>query len=262
MALRAPTAGIYRLQRYIWLPLQQQAVITGGCIVAILVLGALGFAGFPAFKSYADIAATSPHRLATFLAVLFVCNYVFLLRQSRPSYLSLRRAALPTLSCELALLLLACAATLLLTPTASQPQTAGDALRTVFVAEGGLSAVLLLSGFFKNDNELILGFAGPVGEISRSLAAAERGMLANDREEGRQARTMLLFHLNQLADWLDKNGPLVPVLPPETMAGISAACQDLQRILPGLQPDAFVGGRLNAETDVILRLKLIAEHAS
>ena len=58
MPYRSASGRLLRVQRHVWVPLQiQQAAISLLCAIGVLVLGALVFAGFPAFKAYTEIKA-------------------------------------------------------------------------------------------------------------------------------------------------------------------------------------------------------------
>jgi hypothetical protein len=244
---------ISRIQRIAWVPLQRQHLLASLLsAVAMLVLGLSGFAGFPAFKSYGDIRADAGH-LAAFDIALFVANYIFLLRQALPSYLRARRAIMPTLLSLLILSAVAIGLTNWLAPdlaagatVAPQAQPQGmvgirrsetptmQALRLLLVAQGGLAAVILSAGLWKNDDEAVAALARSLRQVHQLYYRLIDGITNID--ELRQMRKALAFQLATLIDWLEKNRHFVDLGRPQEVADLLAACEAASQTLAGVDP--------------------------
>jgi hypothetical protein len=253
------TARFYRVQRWIWVPLQeQQALISLLCGIGVLILGSLGFAGFPALKAYADIQAND-HTIIVFTTLLLGCNFLLLLRQSRQSYLSLAKALIPTTTCLGALSLISFVVTTIMAPHPSATDAVVPQMRALFVAQGGLAAVLAMAALFKNDNELVLELARPVQEVRRIRDGFLLGTLATDRETARRVRTALVYNLDKLLEWIKKNGPIAQMVSPEKLSQAKAAARDLVFEIPSLSLDRFQGPNMQIERGYMQRLDLISE---
>jgi hypothetical protein len=241
--------SIFRIQQYIWIPLQRQHLVASLCSAgATIVFGLFGFGGFPAFKTYAEITANN-HQLRVFDLLLFAASYLFLWRQAFPSYLRLRRSFAPVLVSLVVLSIIAVALTASFTPapktslpsaaTAVSPPKAAPSptaaspqkwnwLRLLLIAQGGLAVVILTSGLWKNDDETIASFARYLAEVRRLRARFENGITVT--EEIRGARKALVFYLDALIEWLQKNEYLTDLGPPPgRAAALLEQCKDARQ---------------------------------
>jgi hypothetical protein len=204
-----------------------------------LLLGGLGFAGFPALKPYGEISVP-PGRLAAYALVLSVLNYAIILRQAVPGHLLIRRAWLPSLVSFVTLSLIAALTvyvSLWLGATGSEPAAL---LRLLLISQGGLSAVLASSWLWKSDDELPGTLAVQVKAVRLIRNDLARGR-SNDCSSARDIKVKLTSHLDRIADWIEKNGFTVLIRPEREMKQFFACVEQFRRMLPGIDIAAFSG---------------------
>lgn len=243
----------------------------------IFLFGALGFSRFPAFKSFEEISGSNDE-FVTWSIGIFVANFIFLLRYSRPSYIWLSRALLPTFMSLVVLTgiaFLTLAAVLPSPPSVAkcvqmtndrkdgsascQRSVAPNNLRILFIAEGGVLSLLLIAGLWKTDEASLSN----LGEVLRDVRGTRRRLCRGEITEPDQAselREPLKRSLEKITDIVEGIKHEKAYGGASRFQGLLDACNYiLKEVVAHPDLEFFLSENYRSETDLRNQFNIIAE---